>query len=501
MSTSALERDRPAWERLSAGLKPEGRAFIGGRFTSALDGDVFDDISPIDGRSICQVARGRAADVEAAVKAARASFETGPWRRLDPKERKKILRRFAELIRNDVDTLALLETRDVGKPIVNSVAVDVANCADCIEYYAEFADKLYDEIAPTGPNDLALIRREPLGVVAAIVPWNYPLIISCWKVGPALLTGNSVVLKPAEQSPLSAIRLAELACEAGVPPGTFNVVPGFGEEAGKALALHPEVDLITFTGSTEVGRLMLRYAADSNLKRVALELGGKTPQVVFADADLEAAAAGIAWGIYYNSGETCHAGSRLIVHESVKEALLERIRKVTATITLGHPLEPTTQMGALIDRGHMQRVLGYIDGGVADGARVVLGGHQALKETGGYYVEATVLDGVRPEMKVAREEIFGPVLSVMSFRDEAQALRVANDTAYGLAAAVWTADINQAHRMSSALRGGTVWVNAFDRSTMATPFGGFKLSGFGRDRSPHAIDKYCDLKTIWTAYK
>jgi acyl-CoA reductase-like NAD-dependent aldehyde dehydrogenase len=501
MSTSALERDRPAWERLSAGLKPEGRAFIGGRFAAALDGDVFDDVSPVDGRIICQVAHGRAADIDAAVKAARASFETGPWRRLEPRERKKILRRFAELIRSDVDTLALLETRDVGKPIVNSVAVDVANCADCIEYYAEFADKLVDEIAPTGPNDLALIRREPLGVVAAIVPWNYPLIISCWKVGPALLTGNSVVLKPAEQSPLSAIRLAELACEAGVPPGTFNVVPGFGEEAGKALALHPQVDLITFTGSTEVGRLMLRYAAESNLKRVALELGGKTPQVVFADADLEEAATGIAWGIYYNSGETCHAGSRLIVHESVKEALLERIRKVTASITLGHPLEPTTQMGALIDRGHMQRVLGYIDGGIADGARLVLGGHQALKETGGYYVEATVLDGVRPEMKVAREEIFGPVLAVISFRDEAQALRLANDTAYGLAAAVWTADINQAHRMSSALRGGTVWVNAFDRSTMATPFGGFKLSGFGRDRSPHAIDKYCDLKTIWTAYK
>ena len=400
-----------------------------------------------------------------------------------------------------MERLALLETLDVGKPIVNSLGVDVVNCADCIAYYAEFADKLYDEVAPTPANDLAIVRREPLGVIGAIVPWNYPLIISAWKVGPALLSGNSVVLKPAEQSPLSAIRLAELACEAGVPPGVFNVVPGLGEEAGRALALHGDVDMVSFTGSTEVGKLMLRYAGDSNLKRVALECGGKTPHVVMRDADVAAAAQGIAWGIYYNSGETCHAGSRVIVHAAIKDQLLEAIAGVAATITLGYPFDPATQMGALIDAGHMGRVLGFIASGVEAGAKVALGGRQVMQETGGFYVEATILDRVRPDMRVAREEIFGPVLTVLTFEDEAQAVRMANDSIYALAAAVWTADMNVAHRMSHALRGGTVWVNAFDRSSMATPFGGFRQSGFGRDRSPHAIDKYTDLKTLWTAYR
>jgi acyl-CoA reductase-like NAD-dependent aldehyde dehydrogenase len=501
MTACPAQHDRRAWEQLAAAIRPEGRAFVAGRHQPALDGATFEDVSPINGKALCQVARCREQDVDAAVAAARATFDSGVWRATEPRARKRILRRFAELIRADVERLALLETLDVGKPIVNSVGVDVAHCADCIEYYAEFADKLYDEVAPTSPSDLALVRREPLGVIAAIVPWNYPLIISTWKLGAALVTGNSVVLKPAEQSPLSAIRLAELACEAGLPPGTFNVVPGLGAEAGQALARHSDVDMVSFTGSTEVGRLMLRYAGESNLKRVALECGGKSPQVVFADADLATAADGIAWGIYYNSGETCHAGSRLLVHASVREALLAEIARVAATITLGHPLEPATQMGALIDQGHMQRVLGYIASGVADGAQITLGGHRALEETGGFYVEATVLDRVRPDMKVAREEIFGPVLSVMTFETETEAVRAANDTSFGLAAGVWTADMNVAHRVSRALCGGTVWVNAWDRSSMATPFGGFKLSGFGRDRSPHAIDKYCDLKTIWTAFR
>jgi len=503
MTDMTRPKTRADWEAKARALKIEGRAFIDGTYVEARSGKRFARISPIDGQVVAEVAECGADDVHAAVLAARRAFENGRWRDLDPRERKHGMLRFASLIRDNLEELALLETLDTGRPIRDALAVDVPFVADCIQYYAEFADKMVDEVAPTGPNDLALIRREPLGVIGAIVPWNYPLIITGWKIGPALVTGNSVVLKPAEQSPLSAIKLAQLAHEAGIPPGVFNVVPGFGESAGKPLALHPDVDMVTFTGSTEVGKLMLRYAADSNMKRVSLECGGKSPVVILADCpDVDAAAEAVAWGIFYNQGETCHASSRVIVHRSVRERFVEAVKaKVAAQIPQGHPLDPSTAMGALIEEKHMVRVLDYIRIGQEEGAKVVLGGNRVMSETGGFYVAPTVLDGVSNTMRVAQEEIFGPVLVVVPFDDEDEALRLANDTIYGLAAAVWTSDMSKANRFSRALKAGTVWINTYDRSSLATPFGGFKQSGFGRDRSPHALDKYTDLKTVWTAFR
>ncbi len=486
------------WERRARSLQPATGLFIDGSFIPAQSGETFDDIGPRDGTVIARVAAGDSADIDLAVKAARKSFESGVWSRRAPRERKAILRRLADLMRQDLDTLALLETLDVGKPISDSLRVDVPNSAFCFEWFAEAIDKLYDEVAPVSVPALALITREPIGVVGAVVPWNYPLIITAWKLAPALAAGNSVVLKPAEQSPLTALRLAELAQQAGLPDGVLNVVPGFGETAGAALGRHMDVDKIAFTGSTEVGRYFLRYAAESNLKSVSLELGGKSPQLVLADApDLEAAAAAVASGIFYNQGETCNAGSRLLVDRGIRESFVEAVIAASASMQPGDPLDPTTSMGALIDAGHLDRVLGYVSSGVDDGAVIRTGGNRVRVDSGGYFLPPTVFDEVHASMKIAREEIFGPVLTVFDFDSLDEAIRLANDTPYGLAASVWTSDLKTAHTVSRALRAGTVWVNCFDYSEVTTPFGGFKQSGHGRDRSLHAFEQYTQLKTTW----
>ena len=480
------------------GLEIRNRAWIDGDSVDAAAGETFDCVSPVTGETITAVAACAAEDVDRAVAGARKAFESGAWSRLAPKKRKRVLLRLAELMREHAGELALLETIDMGKPIRDATKVDVPNAAECIAYYGEAIDKVYDEVAPTDPSAVAMVVREPLGVIGAVVPWNFPLLMASWKLGPALATGNSVVLKPAEQSPLTALRLAELASEAGLPPGVLQVLPGFGETAGQAIGRHPEVDMVAFTGSTEVGKLFLRYSGESNMKRVALECGGKSPHIVTAQCgDLEAAATAVAWGVFYNQGEVCNAGSRLLVHESVKDELLERVVGVAAGIRPGDPLDPKTRMGAIVDRTQLDRVLGYIGTGKEEGAELHLGGGRAREETGGYYVEPTIFDAVSNDMRIAREEIFGPVLSTISFGELDDALTIANDTPYGLAAGIWTDDLTTAHRAARALRAGVVWVNAFDAGDITTPFGGFKQSGFGRDKSIHALEKFTDLKTIW----
>lgn len=488
------------WKETLARNRDLSRAFIDGRYVDAASGQTLPCVSPVTGEVVASVAAGGQEDVDAAVAAARRAFEDGRWSDRTPRERKKVLLRFAELIDAHTDELAALMTVDVGKPI-SSARGEVAGSVSHVEWMAEAVDHLYGQVAPLGPDVLATITYEPVGVVGAIVPWNYPLLMPIWKIAPALASGNTIVVKPAEQSPLVSIRLGALASEAGIPDGVFNVVPGRGEIAGRALAEHQDVDAIGFTGSTEVGRLIMRYAAESNLKKVALELGGKSPNIVLADAEnLDVVATHSAAGIFANTGQVCDAASRLIVDAAVADDVVDGIVAAAADWTPGDPFDPDTTMGAMVDEAQMQRVLGYVDAGRSEGAEVATGGGRVRQETGGFYVEPTVLR-TDASMRVAREEIFGPVLSVISVRDEEEALRIAHDTSYGLAAAVWTKDINKALRIARKLRAGSVWVNGWDLGDVTIPHGGYKQSGIGRDKSLLAFDNYTQPKTTGIAIR
>jgi 4-guanidinobutyraldehyde dehydrogenase / NAD-dependent aldehyde dehydrogenase len=486
------------WQQLASNVQPKSKAFINGRYLPAASGKTFTSTSPIDGRTLAQVASCDAADVDQAVKAARAAFNNGTWSNIPPAERKKKLLRFADVIDAHRRELALLETLDVGKPIRFSYHNDLPGVVNTIRWYAEAIDKLYDEIAPTGNDALGLLTREPVGVVAAVIPWNFPLLIAAWKLAPALAAGNCVVLKPAEQSPLSAIRLAELAVEAGIPEGVFNVVPGLGESAGQALGRHPDVDLLTFTGSTQVGKLFMRYSGESNLKQVALECGGKSPNLVLDDVEnLHEAATAAAQAILYNTGQVCVAPSRLLIAETIADEFLEKVANACKAFVAGNPLDPDTIYGSVVDQTQLDRILGYVESGQQEGAKLILGGNAVAPVKNGCYMEPTIFDHVNNTMKIAQEEIFGPVLSVIRFKDLAEAVSIANDTIYGLQASVWTQDINKAHQVAKALHAGTVSVNANGASDITIPVGGFKQSGFGRDRSLHAIEKYTQIKTTY----
>ena len=490
--------DQSAIDRLRTLPVGDQQLWIGGRRVQAVDGGALDVVSPIDGRAIGSIADAGAEDVDRAVKAARAAFDKGAWSRAAPAQRKNVLLKLADLIEKNALELAVLGVRDNGTEIGMAYKAEPLSAAATFRYYAEAIDKVYGEIAPTAPDVLGLVHREPLGVVAAIVPWNFPMMIGAWKVAPALAAGNSVVLKPAEAASLTLLRLGELAAEAGVPEGVFNIVTGRGAVTGEALGLNMDVDALAFTGSGAVGRRLLEYSARSNLKRVHLELGGKSPNIVFADApDLDKAAKVSAFGIFRNSGQVCVAGSRLLVQASVYDAFMDKLVAVTKKMKVGDPLDLGTDAGAVTSAEQLSKNLGHVADAEREGARLVTGGRRVLEETGGFYMEPTIFDEVGPSMRLAREEVFGPVLAVSRFEDEAEVARLANATVYGLAAAVWTANLATAHRMVRAIRAGVVHVNTYGGADLTVPLGGFGQSGFGRDKSLHAFDKYTDLKTAW----
>lgn len=488
------EQNKAYWLDKLQTLELKNQAFINGEFVDASDNATYDTINPATGELLTKTAACSTQDVESAVKAARTSFESGIWSEAAPTERKAVLKKLADLIRDNLEELALLESLNVGKPIQDAVNIDIPGSAACFEWYAEAADKLYGEVAPTDGNNVATITREPVGVVAAVVPWNFPLDIAAWKLAPALITGNSVILKPAEQSPLTALRLAELAKEAGLPDGVLNVVTGHGHIVGKALGLHNDVDCLAFTGSTAVGKLFMGYSAESNMKQVWPETGGKSPNLIFADCDLDTAVEHAVQGIFFNQGEVCSANSRILIESSIKDQFTEKFLAKARSMKAGDPLDADTQIGALIDTAHACNVRQFISLAREEGARLLTGGEG---DPGTAVVEPTIFDNVTEEMSIAKDEIFGPVAALMTFETEAEAIAIANNSIYGLAASLWTTNLNRAHRVSRKLKAGTVSVNTMDALDFSTPFGGYKQSGFGRDLSLHALDKFTQLKTTW----
>ncbi len=495
VATAAIQID----QRVSSFVSRPRKMLIGGKWVNAASEKTFPTFNPATGEVLAQVAEGDKEDIDRAVKAARRAFESGPWRKMTPSERGRLVWKLADLIEAHLEELAQLETLDNGKPISVSRVADVPLAADLFRYMAGWATKIEGNTIPIsvpytpGARYLAYTIREPVGVVGQIIPWNFPLLMAAWKLGPALAAGCTVVLKPAEQTPLSALRLGELIMEAGFPEGVVNVVPGYGETAGAALAAHPDVDKVAFTGSTAVGKLILA-AAGGNLKKVSLELGGKSPNIVLKDANLDVAIPGAASAIFFNHGQCCCAGSRLFVEHAMFDRVVDGVAEEAKKITIGPGLDPKTEMGPLVSDEQLERVCGYLESGFAEGAKAVVGGHKLGDK--GYFVEPTVLVNTKPEMKIIQEEIFGPVVAAIPFKEVDEVVAAANDTIYGLAAAVWTRDISKAHRIASDLKSGTVWINCYNIFDPALPFGGYKQSGWGREMGHDALELYTEVKAV-----
>ncbi len=474
-------------------IKP-GKLFINGRWVDSVSGKTFDTLNPATEDVITSVAEGDSTDIDLAVTAAREAFENGPWEKTDARDRSRILLKIAGLIERNKDELALLDTLDNGKPINETTKADIPLVIDCFLYYAGWADKIHGETIPVRGEFFNYTLREPVGVVGQIIPWNFPLLMAAWKIAPALACGNTIVLKPAEQTPLTALRLGEICHEAGLPDGVLNIVPGYGPTAGAALAGHMDVDKIAFTGSSATGRIIMQ-AASKNLKRISLELGGKSPNIVFADSDIDSAVDGAMTGIFFNQGEVCCAGSRLFIEKSIHGEFVDKLSNKAASMRVGNPEDTGTQMGAQVSKEQFDKILGYIDTGKQEGAKLVTGGERCGEK--GYFIRPTIFDAVDNNMKIAKEEIFGPVVSAITFDDVDEVVRQGNLSVYGLAAAIWTMDIKKAHRLARELKAGTVWINAYNAFDAASPFGGFKQSGFGRELGVHALESYTQIKSVW----